>query len=282
MLLAGLAVAGVLAVVTLLSLLDRDPPPVAHCTAGPAQLAPDQAANAALIVGTTLQRDLPARAGTIGIATAMQESRMRNIDYGDRDSLGMFQQRPSQGWGTEQQLMDPVYAVNAFFDVLVTIPDYTDLPVTEAAQAVQRSAFPDAYAQHEPVARAFASALAGWTTADLTCVLDPFSGDPATVAAAAQARSERDLGVTGELRAGSGGSEEVELVLNTSSLSGDPERNLWATAQAAVAAAVDTGAGRVSAAGWTWERSTAGWREMNGAEQEAASLAADQVLIAPE
>jgi len=147
-----------------------------RCTAtasavGSHNLAPDQADNAALISAISLQRDLPARAATIGIATAMQESKLRNIDYGDRDSLGLFQQRPSQGWGTEEQVQDPRYATEAFYDVLARIKGYDDMPVTDAAQAVQRSAFPDAYAQHEDMARAFASALTGNSPAALDCRL---------------------------------------------------------------------------------------------------------------
>ena len=119
-----------------------------------ATLDGDQAANAALMVGLAQQRDLPIRATTVAISTAMQESKLRNIDYGDRDSVGLFQQRPSQGWGTVEEIMDPVYSTGKFYDGLVKVRDYEQLEVTVAAQAVQRSAFPDAYAQHEGKARA--------------------------------------------------------------------------------------------------------------------------------
>ena len=112
-------------------------------------LSPDQADNAALVAGTSVARGLPARAATIGLATALQESKLINIDYGDRDSVGLFQQRPSQDWGTARQIMDPVYSTNAFYDVLVKVEGYKDMAVTEAAQEVQRSAYPDAYAEHE-------------------------------------------------------------------------------------------------------------------------------------
>ena len=80
------------------------------------RLDADQADNAALITAVTVRRELPARAATIALATAVQESKLRNIDYGDRDSLGLFQQRPSQGWGTPEQVTDPVYSTNAFLD----------------------------------------------------------------------------------------------------------------------------------------------------------------------
>lgn len=139
-------------------------------------LSPEQARNAALIAAIGVRRGLPARAVSIALATAFQESKLVNIDYGDRDSLGLFQQRPSQGWGTEEQVMDPVYAANAFYDELVGIDGYQDMRITEAAQAVQRSGFPEAYEQHADGARALASALTGWSPAAFTCVAESAEG----------------------------------------------------------------------------------------------------------
>ncbi|HEY1135294.1 MAG TPA: hypothetical protein VGE77_12035 [Nocardioides sp.] len=151
-------------------------PPAEGCVAEAAGIAVElnreQAENASLIVAIGVRRGLPARAATIALATAYQESKIENIAYGDRDSLGLFQQRPSQGWGTEEQIMDPYYATNAFYDGLEAVEGYADLPVTEAAQAVQRSAFPDAYADHEDDARVLASALTGWSEAAFTCSWD--------------------------------------------------------------------------------------------------------------
>ncbi|MEV7605233.1 hypothetical protein AB0N65_07315 [Paenarthrobacter sp. NPDC089322] len=149
-------------------------------------LATDQAANASLIAAISVQRGLPPRAASIALATAMQESRLRNINYGDEagpDSRGLFQQRPSQGWGTEAQVMDPVYASNAFYNGLIKVPGYETMEITQAAQAVQRSAFPRAYAQHEGMARAFASALTGQSESSLDCELrmPDAAGDPAAV-----------------------------------------------------------------------------------------------------
>ncbi len=148
-----------------------------HCTATvdatTVELDPDQAGNAAIIAAVAARRSLPARAASIGIATAMQESKLTNVGYGDRDSLGLFQQRPSQGWGTARQVMDPVYAANAFYNALVKIDGYQTMPITEVAQRVQRSAFPSAYAQHEPEARTMASALSGYPPAGFSCVLRP-------------------------------------------------------------------------------------------------------------
>jgi hypothetical protein len=121
-------------------------------------LSPVQSDNAALLTAVSVRRGLPARAATIAIATALQESKLVNLSYGDRDSVGLFQQRPSQGWGTAEQIMDPVYSTDRFYDGLVGIAGYQDLPITDAAQKVQRSAFPEAYAEHEALARAWAPA----------------------------------------------------------------------------------------------------------------------------
>ncbi len=141
------------------------------------RLTHEQAENAGLIAAIGVRRGVPARAVTIALATAYQESKILNLDSGDRDSLGIFQQRPSQGWGTEAQLQDPVYATNAFYDALVDVDGYREMEVTEAAQAVQRSGFPDAYADHEADARVLASALTGNSKAALSCEV-PGSAEP--------------------------------------------------------------------------------------------------------
>ncbi|MFR9798490.1 heavy metal transporter [Streptomyces sp. MS06] len=131
--------------------------------------SPEQAVNAATIAAVGTNRELPERAVTIALATALQESGLRNLDHGDRDSLGLFQQRPSQGWGTRGQIMDPTYAAGMFYEHLVKVPGYTRLPLTVAAQRVQRSGFPEAYAKHEPDAALLAAALTGRSAATLTC-----------------------------------------------------------------------------------------------------------------
>lgn len=127
------------------------------------ELSTEQAENAALIAAIAMRRELPPRAASIALATAYQESKLLNIEHGDRDSVGLFQQRPSQGWGTVEEILNPPYAINAFYDALVRIDGYQDLDITVAAQAVQRSAFPNAYADHEADARVLASALTGET-----------------------------------------------------------------------------------------------------------------------
>lgn len=139
-------------------------------------LSLEQAENASLIAAISVSRGMPARAATIALATAYQESKLYNLESGDRDSLGLFQQRPSQGWGTPEQVLNPFYAANAFYDALERIGDYESMEVTEAAQAVQRSAFPDAYADHEADARVLASTLTGNSRAGFHCVTDGDAG----------------------------------------------------------------------------------------------------------
>ena len=126
-----------------------------------ATLSDEQRQNASTIIGVARQKGAPPRAWLIALATAKQESDLRNIPYGDRDSLGLFQQRPSQGWGSPAQVLDPVYSTTIFLDRLLQVPNWDRLPVTVAAQTVQRSAFPDAYAKWEGLAAQLVSQLAG-------------------------------------------------------------------------------------------------------------------------
>ena len=164
----GVGLAAVLVFVAGRALVEGDVGPLLRpggCTAEVAgvrvELSQEQAENAALITAIAVQRGLPARAASIALATAYQESDILNLDYGDRDSVGLFQQRPSQGWGTVEQIRDPAYSARAFYDALAEVEGYETMEITEAAQAVQRSAYPDAYADHEEDARALASALTG-------------------------------------------------------------------------------------------------------------------------
>ena len=123
-------------------------------------LSDEQRQNAATIIGVARDMGAPPRAWLVALATAMQESTLRNINYGDRDSLGLFQQRPSQGWGSPAQVTDPVYSTRIFIDRLLAVPGWETLPVTVAAQTVQRSAFPDAYAKWEGLAAELVQQLA--------------------------------------------------------------------------------------------------------------------------
>jgi hypothetical protein len=133
----------------------------AECTLPGAELSltAEQVTNARTIAQVARDRGLPDRAIVIALATAQQESRLRNLDYGDRDSLGLFQQRPSQGWGTEAQVQDPVYAAGKFYDGLVKVPNWETGRLTEIAQSVQLSGFPELYQQWEGMAQELTSFL---------------------------------------------------------------------------------------------------------------------------
>lgn len=222
-------------------------------------LEPDQAETTALLAGTALQRGMPARALTIAIATGLQESKLRNIEHGDRDSLGIFQQRPSQGWGTPEQILDPVYATNAFYDALVRVDGYTELPITEAAQAVQRSGFPEAYAQHESWARAWASAMYGYSDAAVNCTLPAVDGpaDPEAVVM----RAQRDLGLAAVPGA-------VGLLVDGAAFAaGAPDavgRSGWAVAHWGVSVAAPLGITHVRVAGSQWDRAASAWAAVEG------------------
>ncbi|MGY5079279.1 C40 family peptidase [Streptomyces nigrescens] len=118
-----------------------------------------QIPNAQTIVTTGISLNVSPRGQVVALATAMQESRLRNLDSGDRDSVGLFQQRPSQGWGTAQQLHDPVYATTKFYKALEKVHGWQQLTIAQAAQAVQKSGFPDAYAKWESLATALDKAI---------------------------------------------------------------------------------------------------------------------------
>ena len=134
-------------------------PPAPPAPPVPAGVSTAQVQNAVEIAKVALERGLPPHAVTVALATAFQESNLLNLNYGDRDSLGLFQQRPSMGWGTPAQVMNPHYAAGKFFDGLVRVPNWQNLPVTVAAQMVQLSAFPDAYAKWQPLATSLAQAV---------------------------------------------------------------------------------------------------------------------------
>jgi hypothetical protein len=235
-----------------------------RCTAvgdGGAELATDQAANAGLITAVAVQRGLPARAASIALATAMQESKLRNIGHGDQagpDSRGLFQQRPSQGWGTAEQVMDPYHASNAFYDALTKVSGYQSLEITDAAQRVQHSAYPGAYAQHEVMAKAFASALSGQSTAGLNCTLrsPDAAGDPAVVQAELAA-------AFGAVPASSDGRTLLVEAGGTQA---------WAVAQWAVANAKSLGITEVQTDGHSWNREARNGWQASGAQAGQISV----------
>jgi cell wall-associated NlpC family hydrolase len=160
-----LVVAALAAVAAAITAPDHTP---ALCAPGPgrasaraADLSSAQLANARVITQVGVNMGVPPPGEAIALATALQESGLRNLNYGDRDSLGLFQQRPSQGWGTPAQILDPAYASRQFYIHLLRVPGWRSMPTTQAAQAVQRSGFPDAYAKWDGEARSLAATLTG-------------------------------------------------------------------------------------------------------------------------
>ncbi len=251
---AGLVFAFILGTV---ALRDRTPIRSEYCTAEVggtvARVDLEQAQWSALMAAIASRRGLPARAATIAIATAFQESKIHNIDYGDRDSVGIFQQRPSQGWGSAKQIRDPHYSIGRFYDGLAKVDGYSSMKITDAAQKVQRSAYPGAYAQHEDDARALASSLAGYSTAAFTCQLNSKHGAGNTKSIAADV--ERAYGPQSQQQAD--GRIAYTLVGSASAI----ERRGWSLAHYLVANAANLGIEAVSFDGrkWTATDSPDGW-----------------------
>ncbi|MEO7753663.1 MAG: hypothetical protein ABIS35_09640 [Terracoccus sp.] len=209
---------------------------------------PDQTGNAATIAAISMKRGLSPRAATIALTTAYQESKIRNLRYGDRDSLGLFQQRPSQGWGTREEILDPVHATNAFYDALVKYKGYETADITTIAQKVQRSGFPEAYRDHEGQGRVLASTLTGHSPAGLACRLDPATTHAAPADVAADLAEQMGISTA---KAGDG-------VLTVTA----PDKvRAWAVGQWAVARAEQYGATAVSVGERAWDRADgeAGW-----------------------
>ncbi len=272
--------------------------PAPRCTvlgAGGAsyEMTYEQAENAATISAVGTSRKMPERAVTIALATALQESGLRNIKHGDRDSVGLFQQRPSQGWGTVEQIMDPVYSAGKFYDHLKDVPGYSRLPLTVAAQKVQRSGFPQAYAKHEPDASLLSAALTGRAAGALECEgpAAAQAGDPAKVRAAL----ERDFGRGVLPRTEAAGAEVTDdkkaaqerRTVNVPVAAGaaaDGKRRGWELAQWAVAHASTLRLERVAYDGreWVAGENDGEWRE-TGSDGKAGSgkkaAAADVVIV---
>ncbi|WP_455433283.1 heavy metal transporter [Streptomyces luteogriseus] len=267
------------------------------------EFTPEQAVNAATITAVGTARGLPERAVTIALATALQESALRNIRHGDRDSLGLFQQRPSQGWGTPKEIMDPTYSAGEFYDHLVKVPGYTRLPLTVAAQRVQRSGFPQAYAKHEPDAALLAAALTGQSAATLTC-----EGRPAATRASGpdgvRAALVRDFGrdvlepAGAEVNGGAStatptpspsGADGIDGRTVTLPVAADTPsgtgRNLdqrgWQLAHWAVANASELHIARVTYAGreWVAGNTASQWREPTAKGTAGAERDADAVRV---
>jgi hypothetical protein len=209
------------------------------CTSGAVALTLEQAANAATIAAVGKRLGMPNHAVTVALATALQESKLRNLTYGDRDSLGLFQQRPSQGWGTSAQVQDPVYAASAFYAHLRRISGWRTLPVTVAAQQVQHSGAPQAYAQWEEAARQLARALTGELSAAFAC---QFHSAPHPAGGVqVQQRAAVELGPGGLGRTAT-------------------RAQTWTTTAWLVAHASTYGISTVSVAGVTWTAKRGTWK----------------------
>ncbi|MBA2944351.1 heavy metal transporter [Streptomyces sp. PSKA28] len=257
------------------------------------ELTPEQAVNAATISAVGTSRGMPERAVTIALATALQESALRNISHGDRDSLGLFQQRPSQGWGTPKEIMDPAYSAGEFYEHLAKVPGYSRLPLTVAAQRVQRSGYPQAYAKHEPDATLLAAALTGRAAASLTCTTRPATeaADPSRVRtalvrdfgtdvlqdSAATVSDEAAASPSASPSARESGTVVVPVASTASTAGGAAQRRGWELAHWAVANASALGIDQVSYAGrvWTAEDSEDGWRTEDSAGGSAVGDTSD-------
>ena len=141
------------------------------CDFGDYDLNLDQAQIASTVAGVVLRRKLPERAAVLTLGAALQESKLRNLPLGagDRDSVGILQQRPSQGWGTAAQIADVQYATGKFLDAVVKVPNWESDPLATVIQAVQLSADGSAYARHEAQAQQIADALTGAKPMAVTC-----------------------------------------------------------------------------------------------------------------
>lgn len=224
--------------------VQREPLPLAdRCVAtvggSTATIDPDQAYYAGLISGVSVKRGLVPRAASIALATAFQESNLHNLDYGHSDSIGLFQQRPSQGWGTVEEIMDPWYSTTAFYKALVKVKNWQKGDINDIAQAVQRSGFPEAYRQHVDRARLLASALAGETPAAFSCKI----GSPGTPDAE---------GMTTFLTKTYGKKVSIKADGDRLVVTADDTQTAWSAAHAAVAGVERYGVSGVELGAWSW------------------------------
>jgi len=159
-----------------------------ECKVGSFSVEPDQASVASTMVGVVMNRDLPERAAVLALAAGLQESKLTNLgpDEGDRDSVGVLQQRPSQGWGSAAELQDVHIATGKFLDALVKIDGWQTMPLADAIQKVQISIDGSYYARHEDEAQALSDALTGKNPAAISCSF-PKPTEVASVATVAAA-----------------------------------------------------------------------------------------------
>jgi hypothetical protein len=265
-----LAGVGIFTVVRMLGDVKLPIPSSYQCKVGPGpddqvRLSASQAANAATIAAVGIRRGVPKQAVVVALATAFQESDLENLSGGDRDSIGLFQQRPSQGWGTPEQIADPRYAAGKFYAALLKVKGWEEMRVTDAAQAVQRSAHPELYEQHAARSEVVATALTGDAGRSVGCTVD---GDPAERgAAAAQAL------ITG-LRLDWGASTG-KLEATTVSVPVRNEKAGWQYAHWLVAHATERGVKRVSFGGNEWTAESGTWTQGSAEATPGTVVVAD-------
>ncbi len=238
-------------------------------------LEPDQAAIAATIAGVAARHKLPRQAVIIAYAAALQESQLHNLDYGDRDSVGVFQQRPSQGWGPARDLKNPIYATTRFFGALVRVHGYTTMPVQAAAQAVQHSADGSAYGQWTTVATQLAGYFTGISPHDVSCWYVP--APKANLAGAVR-------GLTQTFGPLGGKAVLVRITTDRSGHNGDgsvavvhvQRAGAWTVAGWLVAHAQDYGVSEVRYAGYDWQAAdgTMGWQRDTTKDPPRGSIVA--------
>jgi hypothetical protein len=222
-------------------------------------LDPQQASIAATIAGVAYKQSMPEDAVTIAYATALQESKMHNLHYGDMDSVGVFQQRPSEGWGSTQEIEDPVYATTRFFRALSAVHSYLKMPVYQAAQAVQRSADGSAYIQYEQMGAELADVFTGRHAHDVSCWTSSTT-PKRTDLAAADSELARTFGTITEQQSGSAGSgRPVQLRVPQSPVG-------WEVATWLVTHATSYGIHQVRYGGYQWQESNGfhGWTKDAG------------------
>jgi hypothetical protein len=211
-------------------------------------------ANAATIAAVGVRRTVPERGVVVALATALQESKLENLSGGDRDSLGLFQQRPSQGWGTDDQIRDPRYAASRFYASLKKVRGWEKMRVTDAAQRVQRSAYPEAYEKWADEAAVLAAALLGRATGAVACTVP---GEPALRgSAAAAALTEGLLGDWGTVDTSATG-DLLGLVVAVGDAQGG-----WRYAHWLVSHATGTGVKRVQYADMQWSADDGEWTKL--------------------
>ncbi|MER7335585.1 MULTISPECIES: hypothetical protein [unclassified Micromonospora] len=223
---------------------------------GRVDLDADQMANAATIAAIGIQRKMPERAVVVALATAYQESGLRNLAGGDRDSVGLFQQRPSQGWGTPEEIRDPRYAANRFYAALKKVRGWERMRVTDAAQKVQRSAFPEAYQKWADESEVLTRALLGHATGAVACTV---SRDPAMRGAAAATALTRGLSLDWGLAAATAAADLTGLTVPAAD-----ERRGWRYAHWLVSHAHDHGVKRVRFGGLEWTARDGTWNQVDG------------------